>query len=105
MVGVAGCTPMRGVLGGGSGDEKGLEELKEVLEVSSTPRASTSRLSLRTTVPSARRACSKSKSVLDTRRLASPWTSFGPTGWRPAGKDVGSGGDRGDGCRNNEARL
>ena len=91
---------------GGSGDEKGLsDEAKEGLDVSSTPRLSMSRLSLMAMVPSARRACSKSKSVLETRRFTSPWTSPGLTGRRLAGKDVGGTGDRGDGCRNSGARL
>lgn len=66
---------------------------------------STSRLSLSTTVPSARRACSKSKSVRDARRGRPPLTSLEATGCRPAGNDDGGTGDRGDGCRNKEARV
>ena len=78
---------------------------KEVLEVSSTPRVSMSRLSLSRTVPSASRACSKSSSVRERRRWPCPWRSLGPTGWRPLGNEDGGTGDRGDGWRNSEARV
>lgn len=103
MVGVAGWNPMCGVLG--DGEEKGLSEPMDVLEVSSTPRVSTSRLSLSTTVPSARRACSKSSSVRETRRCERPCASDCRRGCRPPGNEVGGTSERGDGCRNREARV
>lgn len=90
--------------GGSEGEEYGLANgLMDV--VSKTPRVSMSRLSLMTTVPSARRACSKSSSVREMRRWRLP--SRAATGCRPAGKDDGGRGDRGDGCwcRNSDARM
>ena len=53
----------------------------------STPIEFTSKPSLSTTVPSARKACSKSKSVRDTRRCNClfPFQSPEATGIRPEG--------------------
>lgn len=71
MVGVAGCDcgalawARARAFGGGVGEANGLIE---ELEVSNTPRVSTSRVSRRSTVPSARKACSKSSSVREIRR-------------------------------------
>ena len=102
----------------------------EEMELSSTPSKSTSRPSLNTTVPSARKACSKSNSVLETRLFErkipfavlvaaaaaaveleveveeeEPWKSLDPIGCKPEGKDDGGTGDRGEGCLNNEATV
>ena len=71
----------------------------------SAPSSSTSKPSLRSTVPPARRACSKSKSVRETRRPAGPFRSLDATGWRPVGNAEGGTGDRGDGCLKSEARV
>lgn len=104
--GEAGWKPIWGVLGGGDGEEKGLKELIDALYVvSRTPRVSMSKLSLMTTVPSARKACSKSKSVRETRRCKLPLTSFEPTGCSPDGNAEGGAVDRGEGWRNSGARM
>lgn len=82
--GVEGVTPMRGgaLLSRGAGG--GVN--------ASAPSALMSGPSLKTKVPPARRACSKSRSVREMR-----WWAFGPrsrelTAWRPEGKDDGGGG-------------
>lgn len=79
----------------------------EVSDRSSAPRPSrsTSRLSLRTTVPPVRRASSKSRSVREMRRPASPLASLEATGCRPAGNEDGGTGDRGECCLKRDARL
>ena len=69
MVGVAGILGLRG---DGEEEEKEIEAFER-----SAPKLSTSGPSLRSTVPPARRACSKSKSVRETRLAA--WRSLGPT--------------------------
>ena len=95
MVGVAGIAGLRG-------DGEEVEKEMEALE-RSAPKLSTSGPSLRRTVPPARSACSKSRSVRETRREA--WRLLGPTAWRPDGKADGGAGDRGDGCLKRDARL
>lgn len=95
MVGVAGILGLRG---DGDEEEKEMEAFER-----SAPKLSTSGPSLRSTVPPARRACSKSKSVRETRLAA--WRSLDPTAWRPDGKEEGGAGDRGEGCRKRDARL
>ena len=74
----------------------------------SMPMAFTSKPSLRTTVPSARKACSKSRSVRDTRRCIClfPFKSPEATGSNPAGYAVDANGRFGAAlARNMEARL
>lgn len=95
MVGVAGILGLRG---DGEEEEKEMEAFER-----SAPKLSTSGPSLRSTVPSARRACSKSKSVRETRLAA--WGLLGPTARRPDEKEEGGAGDRGEGCRKRDARL
>lgn len=69
MVGVAGILGLRG---DGEEDVKEMEAFER-----SAPKLSTSGPSLRSTVPPARRACSKSSSVRETRLAA--WGSLDPT--------------------------
>ena len=71
----------------------------------SAPSASTSKPSLRRTVPPACRASSKSSSVRETLRPARPLTSREATGWSPCGNDEGGTGDRGDCCLKMCARM
>ena len=73
--------------------------------MSPTPSLSTSRPSRRTTVPPARRACSKSRSVREERRPAGPLMSLEATGWRPDGNEEGGTGDRGECCLKKDARM
>ena len=101
MIGVEGWRPRYPRCGGGDGEE---ERAMEVFE-RSAPSSSTSKPSLSTTVPPARRACSKSKSVRESRRPASPLMSLEATGWRPAGNDEGGTGDRGECCLKRDASL
>ena len=72
--------------------------------VVSAPRASTSRLSLRRTVPPARRASSKSSSVRERRREGGALAGDEPE-WREEGKAEGGTGDRGEFCLKRWARM
>ena len=101
MIGVEGWRPRYPRCGGGDGEE---ERAMEVFE-RSAPSSSTSGPSLSKTVPPARRACSKSSSVRESRRPPDPLTSFDPTGCRPAGNDEGGTVDRGDACLKRDARV
>jgi hypothetical protein len=81
-VGVAGCKAR-------SREEVGEPKLAFMGDgLVSTPKEFMSKPSLSTTVPSARKACSKSRSVRETRRLF-PFRSPEATGKRPEGYAVG----------------
>lgn len=86
-MGVDGCNA-RGVNCRGEVGEPKLAFIGDGLV--STPIEFTSKPSLSTTVPSARKACSKSKSVRDTRRCNClfPFKSPEATGIRPEGYAV-----------------
>jgi hypothetical protein len=86
-VGVDGCKPWREVVG-----EPKLEFMG--VGVVSTPKEFTSKPSLSTTVPSARKACSKSRSVRDIRRGSClfPFKSSEATGKSPEEYVVGGDG-------------
>jgi hypothetical protein len=99
-VGVDGVTPMRGPLGRLFGGERGV--FGEGPGLSTLPSELMSNPSFNITVPSARSACSKSKSVRDTRRVTV--RSLLATGASPDGNELGGAGDRGVG-RNTEARV
>lgn len=86
--GVGGCSatlamPLPVVGAAGVPAAEGVAKLR-LAGLLSTPSVLTSRPSRRTTVPSARRACSKSRSVRETRRCRVWRGSLEATGWRRA---------------------